>query len=102
MDWKIRLTKDSVEYEFKNEIYSTDNLDRISHKFHQDLSLASGAPKDIFLTEIYQAKSQHGKFEWTITASMKDDESRAYIDHIELTRCPRDCELLDRLDASID
>lgn len=102
MTWQIKIDKKPLEYQFDGEFYHTEDIIYIERKIDDESSSEYKAPNDTVMTDTYRAKSQHGTFEWNVTASLRGFDGHANIDEIILTKCPPDCKLEDELTASIE
>ena len=95
MTWEIKLATEHVEYENCGEIYSTKSIFRVDRKIHFEPSAGYQEPEDQVIEDIYKADSEHGLFEWVVTARLTGFNSHAEIDDIQAKE-PEHCEILNQ------
>ena len=96
MSWEIICKTDYIDYSVANnedESFFTSQIVLSNREIHQEPSSEYKAPKDDVMVDTYIANSEHGIFQWTVTARRTGFNSFAEIEDIILTD-PNDCEAL--------
>lgn len=101
MAWEINLNTDYIEYSCGDETYTTEKVLFVDRKLWKEPSGGYQEPDDDVMQDTYRANSEHGLFEWIVTAKRTGFNSSAEIDHVDLTKEPEDCETLAQQSFSI-
>lgn len=96
MSWGIVCKTDYIDYAVTNnedESFFTNLIVFQNRNIYQEESGEYKAPKDDVIVDTYIANSEHGLFQWTVTARRSGFNSYAVIEDIYLNE-PNGCEAL--------
>ncbi|MBD0786741.1 hypothetical protein HUO09_10305 [Vibrio sp. Y2-5] len=91
MAWEITWNGSSVNYTFGEEDFSIDEITRINRKSFDEPSGGYKEPNDSVMVDVYEAITEHGTFEWTVTAKCEGFNGYADIDDVQQTKEPKGC-----------
>lgn len=101
MAWEIKIKSRSFEYQSGEEVFSNDSVRSIDRKLWKEPSGGYQEPDDDVIQDTYSAESDHGIFQWTVTARREGLNGYAEIESVELIKAPDACELIEYPSFSI-
>lgn len=94
MVWEIRLETDSVEYSYDGSIYKTELIKFIGRTTDSEPNCGYQEPDNQIMIDLYRANSEHGIFEWSVSARQEGFKTLVEIDDIEVIKIPLNCVIL--------
>lgn len=85
MAWGIQWDGYPVQYSYGGEFYSLDHIACSNKKLFDE----SG---DTVMIETYQAHSEHGSFQWKVSARCSEFDSSGEIESTDMLTQPNGCE----------
>ncbi len=96
MPWEIKLITNNIKYSCDDETYTTTKITFVDRKLWQEPSGGYKEPNDDVMQDTYQANSEHGLFEWVVTARRTGFNSYAEIEDVDKIKEPKNCETLEQ------
>ncbi|WP_182755151.1 hypothetical protein [Pseudoalteromonas sp. SR44-2] len=92
MAWSIEWDGKSVEYVYRDESFEINEITLKERDIRDEPSSGYQEPNDTVMHDIYKANTEHGDFEWSVTARTSGYETHAEIDDVEYIKIPNGCE----------
>lgn len=90
MAWEITWNGSSVNYTFGEDDFSIDEINLINRELLEEPG-GYKEPKDDVMIDTYGATTEHGTFEWIVTARRAGFNGYADIDDVQQTKEPEGC-----------
>ncbi|WP_394143764.1 hypothetical protein [Vibrio atypicus] len=91
MSWDIQWDGSSIDYSLKDEFFTIFDINLKTRKFWQETG-EHKAPEDNVMQHTYEASTEHGEFEWVVTARRAGFNGYAEIESVSTVQQPRGCD----------